>query len=49
MKVLLVALTLLFSAAILLIAGFQFIRLFVSELIEMVAEAWHSPEQPSSH
>jgi hypothetical protein len=49
MKVLLVALTLLFSTAILLIAGFQFIRLFVSELIEMVAEAWHSPELPSSH
>ena len=49
MKVLLVALTLLFSTAILLIAGFQFIRLFASELIEMVAEAWRSPEMPSSH
>lgn len=49
MKVLLVALTLLFSTAIMLIAGFQLIRLFASELIEMVAEAWRSPELPSSH
>jgi hypothetical protein len=49
MKVLLVALTLLFSTAIMLIAGFQFIRLFASELIEMVSEAWRSLELPSSH
>jgi len=49
MKVLLVLLTSLFSIAILLIAGFQFIRLFVNELAEMVVEAWRSPEMPSSH
>ncbi len=49
MKVLLVAMTLLFSAAIMLIAGLQFIRLFVNELTEMVIEAWRSPELPSSH
>lgn len=49
MKVLLVLLTSLFSIAILLIAGFQFIRLFMNELTEMVVEAWRSPEMPSSH
>lgn len=49
MKVLLVLLTALFSIAILLVAGFQFIRLFVNELSEMVVEAWRSPEMPSSH
>lgn len=48
MKVLLVVLTLLFSIAILLIAGFQFIRLFVNEFAEMVVEAWRSPKMPSS-
>lgn len=49
MKILLVTLTVLFSAAILLVAGLQLIRLFFSELAEIIAEAWHSPEQPSSH
>jgi hypothetical protein len=49
MKVLLVLLSALFSIAILLVAGFQFIRLFVNELTEMVVEAWRSPEMPSSH
>jgi hypothetical protein len=48
MKALLVLLTSLFSIAILLIAGFQFIRLVVKELTEMVVEAWRSPEMPSS-
>lgn len=49
MKALLVALTLLFSAAIMLIAGLQLVRLFLSELAEIVVEAWRSPELPSSH
>ncbi|MEI8574866.1 hypothetical protein J0667_23285 [Methylomonas sp. WH-1] len=49
MKVLLVALTILFSAAILLVAGFQLIRLFVTEVAEFVLDAWHSPELPSAH
>ena len=49
MKVLLILLTSLFSIAILLVAGFQFIRLLVNELTEMVAEAWRSPEMPPSH
>lgn len=49
MKALLVALTLLFSAAIMLIACLQLVRLFLSELAEIVAEAWRSPELPSSH
>lgn len=49
MKVLLVALTLLFSAAILLIAGLQLARIFLSELTEIVVEAWRSPELPSSY
>ncbi|MBS4051679.1 MAG: hypothetical protein KGZ69_10810 [Methylomonas sp.] len=48
MKVLLALLTSLFSFVILLIAGFQFIRLFVKELTEMVVEAWRSPELPPS-
>jgi cell division protein FtsL len=48
MKILLVLLTAIFLIAILLIAGFQFIRLFVNELSEMIAEAWRSPELPSS-
>lgn len=46
MKILLVLLTSFFSIAILLIGGFQFIRLFVNELSEMVVEAWRSPEMP---
>lgn len=49
MKVLLVALSMLFSAAILLVAGFQLIRLFVTEVAEFVLEAWRSPELPSAH
>ncbi|WP_445369542.1 hypothetical protein ACH5Y9_10295 [Methylomonas sp. BW4-1] len=49
MKVLLILLTSLFSIAILLVAGFQFIRLLVNELTEMVVEAWRSPEMPPSH
>ena len=49
MKVLLVALTILFSAAILLVAGFQLIRLFVTEVAEFVLEAWRRPELPSAH
>lgn len=49
MKVLLVAMTLLFSAAILLIAAFQLIRLFVTEFTEIVSEAWRSAEPPSAH
>ncbi|ATG89733.1 hypothetical protein [Methylomonas koyamae] len=49
MKVLLVALTVLFSAAILLVAGFQLIRLLVSEMTGFVLEAWRSPELPSMH
>lgn len=48
MKVLLVAMTMLFSAAILLIAGLQLIRLFVTELAEFALEAWRSPELPSA-
>lgn len=48
MKVLLVLLTSLFSIAILLIAGFQFTRLFVNEFVEMVVEAWRSPEMSRS-
>ncbi len=39
MKVLLVALTVLFSATILLVAGFQLIRLLVSEMARFVLEA----------
>ncbi|WP_150047744.1 MULTISPECIES: hypothetical protein [Methylomonas] len=49
MKVLLVAITVLFSAAILLIAVFQLIRLCVTELAAFVLEAWRSPELPSAH
>lgn len=49
MKILLVALTVLFSFAILLIAGFQLIRLFLTEFAEIVVEAWRSPELPSPH
>ncbi len=49
MKVLLVALTMLFSAAILLVAGFQLIRLFVTEMADFVLEAWRSPELPAAH
>ena len=49
MKFLLVALTVLFSAAILLVAGFQLIRLLVSEMADFVLEAWRSPELPSMH
>ncbi len=49
MNVLLILLTSLFSIAILLVAGFQFIRLVVNELTEMVVEAWRSPEMPPSH
>jgi len=49
MKVLLVTLTLLFSAAILLIAGLQLLRLFMGEFVEIVSEAWRSPDQSSSH
>jgi len=48
MKVLFVLLTSLLTMAILLIAGIQFIRLFVNELSEMVLEAWRSPEMPPS-
>lgn len=48
MKVLFVLLTSLLTMAILLIAGIQFIRLFVNELTEMVLEAWRSPEMPPS-
>ncbi|MDX8126918.1 hypothetical protein QLH52_06465 [Methylomonas sp. OY6] len=49
MKILLVAMTVLFSAAILLIAGFQLIRLCVTELVEFVLEAWRSPELKSTN
>ena len=49
MKVLLVALTVLFSAAILLVAGFQLLRLFMGEFVKIVREAWRSPELSSSH
>ncbi|WP_157198134.1 hypothetical protein [Methylomonas sp. DH-1] len=49
MKVLLVALTVLFSAAILLVAGFQLIRLLASEMAEFVLQAWRSPELPAAH
>jgi len=49
MKVILIAMTVLFSTAILLIAGFQLIRLFVTELVAFVLEAWRSPERPSAH
>jgi len=48
MKVLFVLLTSLLTMAMLLIAGIQFIRLFVNELSEMVLEAWRSPEMPPS-
>jgi hypothetical protein len=48
MKVLLVLLTWFFSTGILLIAGFQFIRLFVNKLTEIALAAWRSPEIPSS-
>lgn len=49
MKLLLVVLSVLFSTAILLVAGFQLIRLLVSEMADFVLEAWHSPELPSMH
>lgn len=49
MKILLILLTSLFSISILLVAGFQFIRLLVNELTEMVVEAWRCPEMPPSH
>lgn len=49
MKLLLAILTALFSVAILLVAGFQLIRLFVTEVAEFVLEAWRSPELPSAH
>lgn len=48
MKVLFVLLTSLFTIAILLIAGFQLIRLFVNEFTEMAVEAWRSSEMPPS-
>ncbi|WP_186289534.1 hypothetical protein [Methylomonas koyamae] len=49
MKALLVTMTVLFSAAILLIAGFQLMRLCITELAAFVLEAWRSPELPSTH
>lgn len=49
MKALLLLLTAFFATAILLIAGFQFLRLIAHEFKEMVLEAWHSPELHSNH
>lgn len=49
MKVLLILLTSLFSIAILLIAGFQLIRLLANKLTEMAEEAWRSPKMQSFH
>lgn len=48
MKVLFVLLTALLTMAILLIAGVQFIRLFINELTDMALEAWRSPDMPPS-
>lgn len=49
MKILLAALTMLFSLAIILLAGFQLARLFMVKFAEIVVETWRSPWLPSSH
>ncbi len=48
MKVLFVLIAVMFSLPIMLIAGFQLLRLLVIELSDLIAEAWHSPEIDSS-
>jgi len=49
MKVLLTMVAALFSLPILLIAGFQLIRLIAIELTNLVTEAWHNPGMRSSN
>ncbi|MCK9607756.1 MAG: hypothetical protein M0R33_15040 [Methylomonas sp.] len=49
MKVLLILLTSLFSIAILLVAGFQLIRLLVNKPTEMAEEAWRSSKMQTFH
>ena len=44
MKLVLMLLTVVFAVPIMLIAGFQLLRLVVCELIEMAIEAWQSPD-----
>lgn len=48
MKVLFVLIAALFSLPIMLIAGFQLIRVIFVELSDLITEAWHSPEIGSS-
>lgn len=49
MKILLALLTSLFSFAIVMIGGFQLMRLVAIKLAKIVAEAWHGPEIQSLH
>lgn len=49
MKILLMMIAALFSLPILLIAGFQLIRLIAIELTNLVAEAWRNPGMRSSN
>jgi hypothetical protein len=44
MKVFLVLIAAMFTLPILLIAGFQLIRIIAIELTDLVKEAWRSPE-----
>lgn len=44
MKVVLMLLTVVFAVPIMLIAGFQLLRLVAGELMEMAVEAWRSPD-----
>lgn len=44
MKLILMTMAALTAFFVLLIAGFQLVRLLFIELSDFIAEAWHSPE-----
>ena len=49
MKALLMFAAALISLPILLIAGFQLVRLVINELTDLVKEAWNSPESHAAN
>ncbi|QPK63791.1 hypothetical protein IVG45_02095 [Methylomonas sp. LL1] len=45
MKIALVAMAGLTIAALIMISAFQLLKVVIQELVNMVSEAWYSPEQ----
>ncbi|CAG1023164.1 hypothetical protein MTYM_02243 [Methylococcales bacterium] len=45
MKIALVAMVGLTIAALIMISAFQLLKVVIQELVNMVSEAWYSPEQ----